>query len=103
MTLLCEITDKEMIESNPTATKKCMEQLTENSVWVILLKVCVLADKERNKPGNEGLQGEANLLITKCLSLIENMLEWAPFLISNKIMHSDNVIDYLLSIIENEE
>ena len=52
VTLLCELTDKEMSESNPEATKKCVDQLTENSVWVILLKVCMLAQREKSDKGD---------------------------------------------------
>ena len=64
VTLLCEITDKEMAESNPEAVKKCLDQLTENSVWVLLLKVCMLAEAEKEQKG-EISQGEEDLLVQK--------------------------------------
>ena len=102
VTLLCEIIDKEMAESNPEAVKKCMDQLTENSVWVLLLKVCILAETEKEQKG-EISQGEEDLLVQKCLTLLDNMRDLAPSVISNKILHSDNVIDYLLENIERED
>ena len=102
VTLLCEITDKEMVESNPEAVKKCLDQLTENSVWVLLLKVCMLAETEKEQKG-EISQGEEDLLVQKCLTLLDNMRDLAPTVISNKILHSDNVIDYLLENIERED
>ena len=90
-----------MAESNPEAVKKCMDQLTENSVWLLLLKVCLLAEAEKDHKG-ETSQGEEDLLVQKCLTLLENMRESAPSLIANKILHSDNVIDYLLENIESD-
>ena len=47
--MLCEIIDKDMVETNPEVTKKCLTQLVDNSVWVMLLKVCLLAENEKTK------------------------------------------------------
>lgn len=40
------------------------------------------------------------MLVAKSLGLIENMLDLQPESISNKLMHADNLVDFLLLIQE---
>jgi|688.fasta_scaffold533864_2 hypothetical protein len=40
------------------------------------------------------------MLVAKSLGLIENMLDLQPESISNKLMHADNMIDFLLLVQE---
>ena len=67
-----------MVETNPEVTKKCLTQLVDNSVWVILLKVCLLAENEKTKSSSIEQQFECVTLIRKCLTLLENILDLDP-------------------------
>jgi hypothetical protein len=39
---------------------------------------------------------DSDALLQKCLALIENMLDLQPEVVSNKLMHADNVIDFMV-------
>ena len=43
---------------------------------------------------------EQRAQIFKCLSLFENLLDFQPKMVSNKLMHQDNLIDILLKLLE---
>jgi len=75
-----------------------MKSLVENSIWQLVLRVAVAASKEN--------QVNADEIEQKCLSLIENLLEFDSSKnllgISNKLMLCDNFIDYLIKNIEEQ-
>lgn len=63
----------------------------ENAVWNSLLKITMQALTELGQP-----ESSAESLIEKCLFLLANMLDLAPEVVANRLMHADNLIDFLL-------
>ena len=44
----------------------------------------------------DNASSDSDALLQKCLALIENMLDLQPEVVSNKLMHADNVIDFMV-------
>ena len=63
----------------------------------------MLADNEKVSKVSPEQQFECQTLVKKCLTLLENIIDYDPLKISDKLMHSDNVIDYLLSNLESRD
>ena len=64
----------------------------------------MLADNDKARKISSSQQFESFTLVKKCLTLLEIIIDHDPLKVSDKLMHSDNVIDYLLSKLEpNEE
>lgn len=56
-----------------------------------------LSEKGKNKIEEDN---GSEMLVAKSLGLIENMLDLQPETVSNKLMHADNLVDFLLLIQE---
>ena len=63
----------------------------------------MIADNEKVSKISSEQQFECQTLVKKCLTLLETIIDHDPQKISDKLMHSDNVIDYLLSNLEPRE
>lgn len=64
--------------------------LVDNSVWNQLLRVM-----------NQTLtEQDSEAILQKSLMLLENMLDLQPEVVSNKVMHCDNFIDFLILLQE---
>ncbi|CDW73679.1 beta-catenin-like protein 1-like [Stylonychia lemnae] len=86
MTLLVELTDEEILTSNPDFNK-IVEILIQNEVWNFLVRVLQKLDDN---------ESEERPQIFKCLSLIENILDQMPSEAANKLMHIDPLIDWFI-------
>lgn len=69
------------------------------------MKVSMMALKELGDLGDKQIAEESgpDMLVAKCLALIENMVDLNAEYVSNKLMHADNLIDFLLLIQEREK
>lgn len=47
VTLLFELCEKELAQSHPETVKKVVARYQDNSIWILLLKVCQNSQKEK--------------------------------------------------------
>jgi hypothetical protein len=82
--LLTELTE-ENLENAVT------DILVQNEVWNFIIRLLGKFDDNEEDDRNQ---------ISRCLKLLDNILEEVPELAANKLMHVDTLIDWLLIFIE---
>lgn len=84
--LLTELTDEDL-----TLAKDVVAILISNEVWNFLIRHITKLD--------DGVDEERKS-ISQCLKLLENLLDEEPEIASNKLMHVDTLIDWLVLYLE---
>eukprot|EP00347_Sterkiella_histriomuscorum_P007260 403349645 len=90
ITLLVELTEEEML-NNPEF-EEVVKILIQNEIWNFIVRVL---EKLDDNVDDERPQ------IFKCMSLLENMLDFLPEEVSNKLMHVDMLINWFLQYLHD--